>query len=233
MSIRLILILSMLVGCGGDDDGGGVDAPNVPAMIMISGTATSVGLSGSTPEEGVLVEAFENSNDTSPVANTMTDAQGNYTLVITTNGQPLDGFVKATKTGLVDTYLYPPRELIADFAGASLNMVPPGIFDFLSTACGGNQDPTKGTIAVLVVDAANTDVAGAMVSSSPAASKVCYNGADGLPSNAATVTAADGIGYLFNVTGNVTVSAEATGATFASHAVTARAAALTTTLITP
>jgi hypothetical protein len=38
---------------------------------------------------------------------------------------------------------------------------------------------------------------------------------------------------MFNVTGELTVSAEATGITYPSHKVTARAGSLTTTLFRP
>jgi hypothetical protein len=202
-------------------------------MIMVSGNAEELSASGGTPVEGLLVEAFANSADTTVVASAMTDANGDYTLVIMTNGQQLDGFLKATKAGLVDTYLYPPAPLTGDFAGASLNMVNPTTFGLLAdTLCRANQDAAKGTIAVRVQDATDMPVAGATVSSNPAATKACYNGSSGLPSSTATATASDGVGYLFNVTGNVTVSASG-GATFQSHPVTARAGALTTTLIAP
>jgi hypothetical protein len=163
----------------------------------------------------------------------MTDASGNYTLMIPTNGVALDGFLKATKPGLVDTYLYPPEPLTEDFAGASLNMVSPTTFGLLAdTLCRANQEAAKGTIAILVNDAAGMPVAGATVASNPAAPTTCYNGSNGLPSSMATETSTDGVGYLFNVTGNVSVSAMGS-ATFRSHQVNARAGALTTTLVQP
>lgn len=234
MSKHLALVC-LLVACGSDgDDAPGVDGPVVPATLVISGAAEEISATGSSPVEGLLVQAFASSDEATPVAMAMTDATGNYSLTITTNGVALDGYLKATKTGLLDTYLYPPEPLVADFAGASLNMISPGTFDTLSgLLCRATQDAAKGTVALLVTDAADQPVAGATIASTPAATNTCYNGATGLPSAQATETAADGVGYLFNVTGEVTVSAQKAGSTFRSHAVTARAGALTTTVIQP
>src|SRR5262249_21468741 len=157
---------------------------------------------------------------------------GNFSLVIPTMGAPIDGFIKATKTGYVDTYLYPPAPLIADFNMASVNMLTPSNFGLLSgTLCRATQDAAKGTIAVLVEDAAAMPVGGATVSSSPAASNYCYD-SGGFPSSTATMTDTDGLAFMFNVTGPATVSAMKSGATFKSHGVNAHAGALTTTLIT-
>jgi hypothetical protein len=232
MSNRIALIFVSLMACGGGGDDDAVDATTAPAMITITGTASTLGVGGSTPTAGVLVEAFANSAETTVVAMATTDATGNYTLTVTTNGTALDGFLKATKSGLVDTYLYPPAPLAADFAGASLNMVSSGTFDLVSSACQGNQEDTKGLIAVLVHDAAGAAVAGATVESTPAASKYCYN-SGGLPSGSAAATDADGIGFMFNVTGSVSVTATKAGTTFKPHSVKARAMSLTTTLIVP
>jgi len=234
MTTRIALILVSVAACGGSDTGPGTDAPVVSQTITVTGTAEELSASGANPVAGLLVEAFANTAETTVVASAMTDASGNYTLVITTNGSTLDGFLKATKSGLMDTYLYPPAPLAADFDGASLNMVSPNTFGLLAdTLCRATQDTAKGAIAVLVNDAVGMPVAAATISSSPASNKYCYNGTSGLPSSTATETQPDGIGYVFNVTDNVTVSASKSGTTFKSHAVKARPGALTTTLIQP
>ncbi len=205
-------------------------------MITITGQAAEVSTSGSIPLAGVAVSAYRNGNDSTTVAMATTDASGNYTLTITTNGQALDGYIKASLTDYVDTYLYPPFALSENFDGASLKMIKPGTVGLLHGACGaGVVDETKGLIAAIVASAPNTSAApveGATVSSTPAASKYCYN-SNGLPSNMATATAADGIGYMFNVTGEATVAAMKTGLTLKSHKLNARPNALTTTLIVP
>lgn len=204
-------------------------------MITITGTAQTISAGGTAPAAGVLVEAFANADENTVITSATTDAAGSYSLTVTTNGVALDGFLKATKSGLLVTYLYPDRPLAEDFDGASINMISQSTFDILAGGlfCDANQDPAKGTIAALVFDANQTEVGGAMLSTTPAASTTCYNGNNSLPDGNATMTAADGIGYLFNVTGTVQVSATATGMTFPSHAVVARAGALTTTLVRP
>lgn len=179
-------------------------------MITVTGTAKEVSATGSDPLAGVTVAAYRNGNDTDVVAMATTDASGNYTLTITTNGQALDGYVKATIASYMDTYLYPPFALTDNFDGASLNMLKPATFSLLSgTLCRATQDSAKGTVAVIVADgstASAAGVAGATVASSPAASQYCYNDmSNHLPSQNATATADDGIGYMFNVTGDVTV----------------------------
>ena len=235
--MRILSVALFLVGCGSDDGMSSIDAPNVPPTITISGHATK--REGFPPTEvaavGVAVAAYKNGSDATPVAMTMTDAAGNYTLPITTNGQPLDGYLKGTLAGEIDTYLYPPEPLIADFAMASINLLTQSQIDLLSgTLCGSGQVATNGMVAVLVTSATMTAVAGATVTSMPASEKYCYTGANALPDRNATATAADGLAFMLNVAaGQVTVSAMATGMTFDSHPVNARAGVFTTTVITP
>jgi hypothetical protein len=228
-----VFVLALVVvaaACG--DDGGGGDAGNVPAMITISGEATA---RSTQPMmlANVTVAAYSKGNDSTPVATTTTDANGKYALVVTTNGQALDGYLKATLGSYLDTYLYPPAPVTADFASASVNMITSNTLDLLAnTLCGANQMTTNGVIAVLVVDAAEKPVAGAMVTSDPMSNKICYNGG-GFPNRNSTMTDTDGIAYVFNVTGQVTVGATKSGSTFLSHSVNARAGTFTTTVIQP
>jgi hypothetical protein len=211
-----------------------IDASNVPSTVTISGTASERMITGTTPVSGLTVAAYSNAAPSTVVAMTTTDTSGNYSLAIPTMGQPVDGFIKASKTGYLDTYLYAPAPLVADFAGASLNILTQNEFDLLSgTLCNGAQDAAKGTIAVEVIDTANATVGGAMVASTPAATKYCYdNPSNGLPDRTQTMTNTDGVAIMFNVTGSVMVSASKSGATFKTHTVNAIAGAFTTTLIT-
>ena len=227
-----------LVACGGDDGGSNdaaqPDAPvNVPAMITVSGTATERQLDGSSaPAEGVAVGAFKSTDESTPVVTTTSDAQGNYSLVIPTGGAPVDGYIKGTKAGDRDTYLYAPSPLVADFNGASINLLSDFIYStgLVALCQAGTLDPAKGIIAVIVQDAAGTPVAGATVAAEPAATKTCYT--DGTsPTGSKTETAADGVALMFNVADNETVSAMKAGVTFKSHVVKVFAGALTTTLI--
>lgn len=245
MTTRLacVLLLTSLVACGDDGnntptDGAGSGSgsgsgSNVPAMITVMGKAQSNNGSSTMPLSGVMIGAYANSDENTPVATTTSDTSGNYTLTITTNGHALDGYIKATIPTYLDTYLYPPAPLAADFSGASLNIITSSTYGLVSTLCQGNQLDTNGGVAAEVVDAAMMPVAGATVSATPAASKYCYNsgGSPSLPSGSATATAVDGLSYMFNLTGDATVSATKSGTTFRSHALKARAGALTTTLI--
>jgi len=211
---------------GGDGPTGGGDT------ITVSGTAVEQQLSGApTPLAGVAVSGFTVADDNTAVATAMTDAQGNYSLVIPTHGAPVDGYIKATKSGEVDTYLYPSAPLTADFTMGQVNMVSTGNFGTLRSFIG--ETAGKGLVIAIVADANDQPIAGATVSASPAAAKYTYMDANGLP-DSTTGTAADGIAFMVDVppTGTITVSATKSGATFKSHAVKARADVLTTTLIT-
>lgn len=229
------MFLALLVaGCGGDDARPMPDAPPVPAMLTVSGRADEYTASGSRPIEGVRIGAYRTSDDTTEVLYTMTDANGEYSMVIPTGGVPIDGFFKATLAGYMDDYLYAPGLIVEDFAHARAALIAPDTFTLLSdTLCGANQQPTNAAIISIVADANEDPVAGATVGSSPGAAKYCYN-QGGFPNRNATGTDVDGIAYYLNVPpGKVTVNAMKPGLTFPSHPVMARPGVLTTTLIIP
>src|SRR5437762_1780881 len=106
---------------GGDDAPGSIDAaidsPPAPAMITISGTVTQQTLGGPQAVNGAAVGAFQNSDKTTAVTTATSNAQGAYTLTLNTNGVALDGFLKVTKSGLADTYVYPVDPIAMDLAG--------------------------------------------------------------------------------------------------------------------
>ncbi|HET9485063.1 MAG TPA: carboxypeptidase-like regulatory domain-containing protein [Xanthomonadales bacterium] len=228
MNMRFLTI-AVLAACGGGGDS--VDAPNVPSTINVSGVASSIGIGGRTPVQGVLVEAYRNGADSTVVAMATSDAAGMFTVQISTNGGALDGYLLAKHASFKHTYLYPPAPLAADTNAATVLLLSESTFDNAAALAQAPQEPGKGWIGIMVIDAANNPVAGATISSSPAGI-VRYNGDSGLPNRNATVTAADGIGYVFNVAaGTVNVSASKSGSTFQSHDVNARADQVTTTLI--
>ncbi|HWU88577.1 MAG TPA: hypothetical protein VN253_14945 [Kofleriaceae bacterium] len=206
-------------------------------MITVTGTAVSRGLTGTNPVAQALIGAYRDSDEATPIATTMTDAQGKFTLTVSTGGVALEGFIKATKTAFRDTYLYAPAPIAADTT-APVNMIATNDYDLLSTVAQGNQMPGNGLIALVVVSgttATSTPITGATVSSNPAATVYRYSAANGLPSSTATATGADGVAYMFNVRPNVpvTVGAMKTSTTFKSHGLKAWPDQLTTTLITP
>jgi hypothetical protein len=248
----------VLAACGGNDKTGadappGIDAASIdasidappivaPPMITISGTATvRMGLNTALAP-GVVVAAYRNGDDATPVkVADPTDASGNFTLVIPTGGVALEGYLKATKAGLKDTYLYAPAPIAADTV-APINMLDPDTYGLLVTLTigAGNQMAGKGLIAMIVVDgtsATSMPVAGATVSITPSIAGVTSYHYDmgTLPSSTAMSTAADGMAYVLNAPsdGTVTVSAMKTGSTFKPHGLRAWPDQFTTTLVTP
>jgi hypothetical protein len=244
------LVFALLAACGGDSKSSNADAASNPpvdgastidtpsgGMVTITGTVLQRQAIGNpTPIADAAIAGYRNGNDATPEAMTTSNAQGEYSLVVSTAGGPLDGYLKATKAGLKDAYLYPPAPITAD-AVAPINMVTQATWDTLAGIAlgGGTQQTTNGLIALIVVNGGTADsmpVAGAVVTSDPP-STVRYN--NGILPNGTTSTAADGTAFLLNVTATapVTVSATAPSLTLKSHSVTARANVLTTTLITP
>jgi hypothetical protein len=248
--LTLSALLVLVAACGGDSkttpDGPppppvdtAVDSPGGGGTITITGTAVERTAAGMSMVSGATIGAYQNGNDATPVVMTTSMADGTFSLSVPASGGPLDGYLKATKAGLKDTYLYSPAPISASTV-APVNMISPttlGLLVALSIGQ-GNQQAGKGLIALVVVDGAtatSTPVAGAAVSSTPAASAVVYNGANGLPAPAQGSTGADGTAFLFNVASDaaVTVSASKTGSTFKSHSLKAWPDQFTTTLITP
>ena len=236
--MKRAVLAVFLVACGSsssnptDGSSGTTDSPPAQSMLKLPAVAQSKGTS-TAPLQGVTIAAFANSAPTTPVAMTTSAADGSFELDITTYGTALDGFLKGTISGYLDTYLYPPTAVAADFSGATVFLVTMDTYDLLAnTLCQGNQMTTNGAIAAEVLDASAATVAGAKVSSSPAATKYCYN-KSGFPNSSATMTDTDGIAYMLNVTGDTTVSATKSGTTFTSHKVNARPGALTLTIIQP
>jgi hypothetical protein len=207
------------------------DAPvSVPLQITISGHAIEQMQGSLVSVAGVAVAAFAVTDEQTPLANATTDAQGNYALAIETHGLAFDGYLRATKSGVVDTYIYPPAPISSDFSNATASLIATSDFSGLQMAEGAS--PGTGTILVVVVDASGTNpVRGATASTTPSSSIVTYMDDNGLPfANGATNS--DGRAFIFDVpSGSVTVNATKSGMTFATHALKARADQVTTTLI--
>jgi hypothetical protein len=146
---------------------------------------------------------------------------------------PVDGYVKATKTGYMDVYLYPPNVWAADDMDGGINMMTQSNLDLLSSFASGNQMAGKGIVGLAVFDSNGMGVAGAKFTSAPMAGATKYMGGSGLPDANATMTASDGVGFLFNTETTVVVGASKTGMAFHSHTVKARPGTFTTTSVGP
>jgi hypothetical protein len=237
-TMKKLLCLLFVAACGGGgNDKPDVDAPVAPGTVTISGTASSRGLGGATPEAGVTIAAFSTTDENTPLATSTTDAAGAFTLTITTTGTAINGFLKATKSGFTTSYLYPPTAITGDLMMVPMNMLTTGNFGTLSTLAQANQQTGKGVVAMLVLsgpELTSMAVAGATISTSPASMPYRYNGGTGLPNTTAAVTAADGIAYAFNApTGAMTVTASKSGTTFKPTMLSVHADALTQTIVTP
>lgn len=224
------LLLLSLAACSSSSGTKTPDASTASAMITISGTTSEISISGTQALAAVNVQAFREGESTA-LASMTSDTSGNFTLSATTGGVAVDGYVLAKKDTYLDTYLYPPAPLAADFSGASVLMLTSSTRDLAGTVGQVSVDMTKAFIGLKVVDASGNPVMGATVSSTPAGT-VRYNGTNGVPDKNATSTNADGVAYIFNPEpGQVMVSASKSGSTFHAHSINARASVITLTIV--
>jgi hypothetical protein len=216
-------------GSDGSGSGSGSDTGGVPATIKISGQAHVQDQTTTSPQSGVAIAIYASSNDSTPLATATTDGSGNYSVTLTTNGAAIDGYIKATKSGLVDTYVYPPAPMATDSTDATASMVSTSNYSALLGIESGST--SKGFIILIAMDSSLSPLQGATVTTSPSSGTVTYmNSSDEPFSTSSTYT--DGLAFLFNVpVGDVSVAASKSGSTFTSHTVSAHANALTTTVV--
>lgn len=203
-----------------------------PASITIAGTVVDQSVSGQTPLENAALSAFPSQTSTAAISNANSLSGGAFSLVAGTGGTPIDGYLKASMTGEMDSYLYANAPLATSQSGLSVVMLTSDTYQLLQLGGGVTQDAAKGVVAVLVLDCESQPVAGATITTSPAGT-IRYDGTTG-PSTTATATGDDGIAYVFNVAaGDVTVNATAGSTALRSHHIVVRTGAFTTTLVTP
>jgi hypothetical protein len=214
----------------------GADAAPAPAMITVSGNAQAQTTSGpGSNVVGATIDVFDAANPATALGTMATDGSGNFSITVPTGGVALNGYVKATASGYVDSYLWPPAPLTANYTGASVNFISStdealatGVFCQVS----GGQGSSSALIGLEVEDGSGNTIGSAVVKTDPAAGKACYDGSNGLPSAAETSTYTDGVALMINVpAGDITLSATKSGSTFTSHTVTGVAGAFTTTII--
>lgn len=244
---NLLVCLLVAVGCGGGGGNGdgnnpdtnpgidaAIDAPPAAVMVTISGTVVERTSGGSSPEADVTIAAYRSSDENTALATTTSDAQGNFSLTISTNGEGIVGFLKASKTGFTTVYLYPHRPVTEDLAMVPLNMLSESTFNLLAGF--GNQQAGNGVVALIVLSGPefnSTPVEGATISTTPASNPYRYNSNTGLPTST-TATAADGIAFAFNApAGAITVTAAKQGLSFQPTMVKSFADSITQTIVSP
>jgi hypothetical protein len=217
-------------GSDPSDGSGSNPSGGIPDTITISGQAIVQDQTTETPQSGVAIAVYANGDDTTALATATTDGSGNYSVTLTTNGQAIDGYIKATKSGLVDTYVYPPAPMASDSSTAAASMISTSNYSELVGIEGAST--SKGMIILDVLDSTLSPVQGVTVASTPASGKTYYMNSSDEPFSTSS-TYSDGLAFLFDVStsGTVMVGATKSGMTFGSHAVTARGNALTTTVV--
>lgn len=236
MRRALLALVTSIAACGDSNapDPGfeclGAPIPDsAAATVTVSGQIRQNAISP-TALGSAIITAFR-IGDTDSIAIDTSFTSGFYTLPITTGGTPVNGYLRVTHSGFVDTYAYPSRPLFADLE-TSVLMPTTEELAFLGTIVDVEQTVGNGFIGVIVKDCNGTTLPGATVSTSPAGT-VRYNSGS-TPSSTATSTSADGVAYVFNVAaGNVTVMANSGGHVLRQHVVTARADVVTLTEIQP
>ena len=194
--------------------------------LTLSGSTKEQGQSGSTALSGVTISAYR-SSDNMMIATATSDATGKDSLAI--DATPLDGYLKATKSGYTDTYVYPAAPWGQD-ATLETSLLSTGTFGLLVTFAGGDSKQGRG----------HRDPVGR--GGQPGDGRQGHehaglgrrNNSDGTGAPTSTTgTPADGTAFFLSVPiGNVTVNATKSGATFKPHAVAAHSGALVTTVIT-
>jgi hypothetical protein len=212
----------------------------LPAManptVTVSGDTFTVGLSGQTAVTGVPIKAFANGS-ANPLAMTTSDSSGKFSLMLTTGGTPIDGYLLGQDNGMgqsyLDTYLYPPYPLAKDQGSASILLASQGTLSTLGLITNQQQMASNAFVAVVVSDCSNTPIVGATISTSPSGT-ICYHQNGANFSCGSGSTGADGIAFVFNVpAGTTMVSATYNGMNLRSHSLNARSNAITTTAILP
>jgi hypothetical protein len=188
----------------------------------LTGTITS-NVATPTPLVGAAVVGFRTGTATK-LDSATTNASGNFTLTLATGGTPVDGYLRVSKVGYIDTYAYPPAPL-ATSGSHSAAVITTSERNTITGLLGATQTAGNGFMAVVVEDCDGAAVSGATLS-------VKQGGSD-----AGTVYAAPGAAgafYVFNIPpGETVVGATAGGNTLRSHTVTIRADVLTLTGVTP
>ncbi len=233
----LVLTGVAFAACGGDSNApdarfaclGATLPTTAPSTITVSGQTKGNVLS---PNALGGVEIIVSRTGTDTLGADTSDTPGRYSITIATGGTPVSGYLQLKKSGgYVPTFAYPSRPLFQDDT-TNVLMITSGEFTALAAAASITPTAGAGFIGLVVSDCQGNPLTGATVTSSPAGT-VRYN-IGGLPNQAATSTAADGVAYIVNVAaGSVQINATASGHALRQVVVNARADAITLTEIQP
>jgi hypothetical protein len=135
-----------------------------PPQIVVSGSLYNIMTGMPVPNGNIQVMPRTATN---LLAQQATDANGNYTITLPTNGVPLDVRFHASVAGFVDTWYYPPVPLVKD-TSVTPSMVDNMTYPALGQLCGGvTVDTTMTQMFVATVDCANNGLANATVAVMP------------------------------------------------------------------
>lgn len=204
-------------------------AANVALMGFareITGTAAIQAASGVT-----ITACLGDCQDTDNLGTVTTTASGDFTTpALATGGEPLDGHLRATKSGNWPTRLYPASPIVANQAMVPVLLLQEAALSLLPVLVQTEQSSDNGIVAIFVTDCVNEPIAaGATVSFTQGGAEV------GTVFNAGALTSQAAGGHIaFNVPpGDTTVSATYDGMQLRTHVVPSVAGTVTTTQVRP
>ena len=191
------------------------------ATVTIMGTARVVALVGTTPQisplQGASISACKVGAATCTSTNrygvTTSDAQGAFTIgPVTTNGTPVDAFLKVTATGDRPIQVFPPYPVVMDMSGIPAVTFDNGLIALLG-AVGITQSAANGMIGIFVTDCAGMPLDGATVSATQGG-----NAVGTVVAGSQFSSMAQGAYFVFDVPpGATTVTATFGGMTFRTN----------------
>lgn len=192
-----------------------------PDPITVTGTITG-NVAAPAPLVGATVAGYR-TGTASALDSAVTNASGNFSLTLATGGTPLDGYLRVSKAGYIDTYAYPPAPLAAS-GSHSAAIITAAERNTIAGLLGVTPTAGNGFMAVVVEDCDGAGVTGATLSVTQGGSDV----------GAVYTAGSAGTFYVFNIPpGQTVVGASGGGNTLRSHTVTIHADALTLTGVTP
>ncbi len=136
------------------------------------------------------------------------DDHGVYSVTLTTDGKPVDAYVRASKAGRVTTLVFPPEPLHSDmvpcapFQGTRgcilVALLTPNAANTVAGIAGVTRDGAKGEVLLIAASCQGVPVAGAAVAMAPKAERLVYT-AGPFPAPDAQATDASGRAFGFNI----------------------------------